>query len=427
MKKSSAWKVLLFIVLVAGACLRLAYVQDMEYKEDEQIDFHYSRLVGNETWPWVGMPSGVSIANPGMSVWVFEAMGKIFHVKEPTELDHADELFNILGILLLIPFALFFVKPEEKETWLWAFALALVNPFAIYYQRKLWPEPFLPFFSMLMLMGWWKRETRLGAFFWGLIGAILGQVHMSGFFVAGGLFLWTALFKRKNARWFSWFIGSCLGALPLLPWADYVLKNPVQGTVVTGLNEIVQLKYWVFWITDPTGLHLGNPLGLLHGNSTFAQLSDFIRYPILSGHPTYLVGLVHLVTVAIVARILMGGVFSIWKKRSGAFHLLMGRSSDTAFVQNAFFWGAGILMTVTGVVIRRYYMMATFPLEFVWLTRAAGTVRNPRKLLAGLCLMEFLISAAFVGYVHVNDGAPQGDYGVAYHVTKNRDAKKNSP
>jgi len=37
--------------------------------------------------------------------------------------------------------------------------------------------------------------------------------------------------------------------------------------------------------TDPLGLHLGNPLGLLLCSSLWSQ-SDFVCYPVLNGHAT---------------------------------------------------------------------------------------------------------------------------------------------
>jgi hypothetical protein len=125
------------------------------------------------------------------------------------------------------------------------------------------------------------------------VGAVLGQIHMSGFFLAGALWLWTLLFKRSSVAWKAWFFGSILGVLPLIPWLQYLIQHPVDHAVSVGWEEMVQLKYWVFWITDGIGLHLGNPLGVLRGNSHWDQLSDFVRYPLIQGHATYLTGVAH--------------------------------------------------------------------------------------------------------------------------------------
>jgi hypothetical protein len=102
----------------------------------------------------------------------------------------------------------------------------------------------------------------------------------------------------------------------------------------------------------------------------------------------------------------------MWKQ------IVIGRSSETAFLQNSALWGCGLLLTLTGVVIRRYYMSVTYPLEFICMVRMAGPhTRIGRNLLIILWIAELFISANFVGYIHVNQGSTQGDYGPAYHLS----------
>ncbi|HAR41097.1 MAG TPA: hypothetical protein DCS07_00435 [Bdellovibrionales bacterium] len=429
---SKEWKIFLFIAFIAGILLRVVYVNDMEYKEDEEYNFQQTQIVRGVTdWPVMGMPSGVYLQNPGMSVWVFIALAKISNATTPTALAHALQIFAVLGIFLIIPFATRFLKKNEQEPWLWACALALVNPFAILYQRKLWPEPFLPFFSMLMLMGWWKRHDVWGALVWGFIGAWLGQIHMSGFFLAGGFFVWTLLHEAvykpaplTRTHWKAWFIGSAVGAIPLIPWFLAVLKRPMGGAMTSGIGEAIQLKYWVFWITDSLGLHLGNPLGLMRGSSLWHQISDFVRYPIINGHPSYLTGVAHFAILAL-ALWIFGTALVGFFIRNGFFNRQALREiffpkGPMAWVAiSAALWGCGLLLTGTTVNIRRYYMMVTFPLEFVWLAYLVlreRPVANARAILGVLWCAQLFISANFVGYIHVNEGSLQGDYGPAYHV-----------
>jgi hypothetical protein len=426
-KLSRNWKLFLALAVFAGFLLRLLFVDDMEYKEDEEYNFTQSVRDG---WPWVGMPSGVYVPNPGMSVWAFRALALVTRSTTPTQLAHAVQLFALLGICLLLPFALRILSPrEDHRPWLWAMALALVNPFAVFYQRKLWPEPLLPVFSVLMLAGWWRRERWLGAFIWGLIGAWLGQIHMSGFFFAAGFPLVTILFRstqvsRARVRWGAWFLGSCLGALPLIPWAQYALEHPVHEAISRGWGEVLQFKFWVFWATNPLGLHLGNPLGILRGPTGWDQISDFVRYPLIAGQATYLCGLAHAVAAIAAAAILLPG-FKRWIKRLGprALVRLHAPRPEVSLALIAGIWGFGLLLTASSVMIRRYYLMVSFPLEFIWLARLALGSYDPiraQRLLATLWVSQLFISACFVGYIHVNEGAPQGDYGDAYHVVKSK-------
>jgi hypothetical protein len=406
----------ILIALAAGILLRVLFVEDMEYKEDEQFNFLQTQLIGKtQPWPWVGIASGVYIVNPGMSIWVFTLLAKLLRIHQPTHLAYAIQGFALLGICLIIPFVFLFLKDlEERKIWLWAFALSLVNPFLVLYQRKLWPEPFLPFFTLITLMGWWKKSTRAGAFFWGLVGAILGQIHMSGFFFAAALALWTLAFDR-NAKWRAWFVGSFIGALPLIPWLIYLISHPTHQPVGAGWNEMIQLKYWVFWLTDPLGLHLGNALGVSKGNSLWIQIEEFLHYPLLFGRATYLVGVAHAVIILFAICIWLKGLRGIWHSPLTLKSQLIGNHSSTAFAQNSALIACGLLMTLTGVTIRRYYMTVTFPLEFIFLIRWANPSSiSGKTLLATLWICELFISSNFVGYIHVNNGAPQGDYGISY-------------
>jgi hypothetical protein len=414
MKLSRFWKIFLLTSLILGVVLRLIWTEDMEWKEDEYYNFIQSQLIGTtKPWPWVGMPSGVYLANPGMSIWIFVWIARLFRATDPIALAHAVQLFSLAGIVLILVFALRFVTESEREPWLWTFCLSMVNPFSVFYQRKLWPEPCLPVFCMLMWMGFWRRERFWGAFVWGLVGAILGQIHMAGFFMALGLLLWTVISKSRF-DWKGWLAGSVLGSLTLLPWLIYLTQHPTGHDVSSGWGEAVQLKFWVFWVTDALGLTLSNPLGLLRGNSIFTQISDFIRYPVVQDHATYLCGIAHLA-------VLVTGVWIIVRG-----YLLPKPKSASDLPEKSMLLGFGPLMTLTGINIRRYYMAASFPFEILWLAKLAlADSRFGRRCLMTLWAAQLLISACFVGYVHVHDGSTQGDYGEAYRIQRDRHRAQN--
>ena len=116
------------------------------------------------------------------------------------------------------------------------------------------------------------------------------------------------------------------------------------------------------WLTDPFGLHLGNTLGVLKGSSTWAQLSDFFRYPILGGHPTYGVAALHAILVVFVAAVLGTSLRGFWFRRREWRSQLIGQS-PTAFAQNGVIFAYGSLLTASTLMIRRYYLLITFPLK----------------------------------------------------------------
>ena len=75
---SRYWQTFLIFSILIGTALRLIWVEDMEYKEDEEYMFlRHLRVGSSESIPWLGIPSGVYIKNPGMSVWIFLLLGKL--------------------------------------------------------------------------------------------------------------------------------------------------------------------------------------------------------------------------------------------------------------------------------------------------------------------------------------------------------------
>ncbi|SRR5579871_4362894 len=395
----------LYFVLTAlllGAALRLCLPGDIEYKDDEKVMFDMTqaiRTTGN--WPLLGVRSGVGGWHPALGVWVFGAMTRLLSVSSPPELARCSQILNILALCLLAFFSFRVVSAQEREPWLWATVFAAVNPFAVLLQRKIWIPSILPFFCILLWMGWRFRHKRAGAFAWGLLGIILGQIHMSGFFLAGALFLWT-VWKERGVKWGAWLAGTLLGLPPLLPWIQFVFTRHEDGFSKFGWWWVLYPKYWLYWVSDPLGLGLNYSLK----TQTFM---DFIRYPLLDGYGTYLVGLLHL---------LIGGLgvlfFLAWKKNRGKGSAILD-SSDTGSALKVALIPTGLLMTLSCIEVVRHYMVMAFPLEGVWLARLGlCDPKEGRRLLALLWLLELLLTVSFLAFIHINHGAPIGDYGLGY-------------
>ncbi len=399
---SKSWKLLIGIALLAGILLRLSFPTDIEYKYDEHWMFDASQKIGvSQPWPWVGMTSGPGVPNPGLSVWVFVVLAHLFHATTPPDLARAVQVLNLCGLFLLAFFSLRILPLAERTPWLWATALAAVNPFAMIFQRKIWAQSTLPFFCVLFWMAWHYRKTRWGAFFWGLLGASLGQIHMSGFFFAGGVFLWTVLYDRK-AKWGAWFAGSVLGAIALIPWLQCVIAQHGQGTSVTHPEQILYPKYWIFFISDSLGM------GLTYSIKT-QQFLDYIRYPLVGGVPTYLAALAHVVIVGAGIALVVSAV------RKGLSWDWLRDRSETGLSLNSAFVSTGLLMTLACVLVCRHYLIVTFPLEWVWLSRIGlADKKNGTKYLTAIWVAQLALSVVFLLYIHIHHGDPGGDYGVPY-------------
>jgi hypothetical protein len=409
------WAVLgIVLALLAGASLRLIWPADIEYKADEAWTFQHSQ---DAELPSLGMSSSVDIPNPGMSLWVFMLLQRLSGAADPPALARAVQLLNVGALVLLAGFAFLYVPRGEREAWLWAAALVAVNPLAVLFHRKIWPPCVLPLLTLAMLYGWWYRQRRGPAFVWGLLGVCLGQIHMAGFFFAGGFILWALLFDRPWSQcvaWRSWLLGSLLGALPMLPWLGHLLTHPSERPINPHRwVHAFELKFWVRWCTESFGLGI---------NYTFGPyFREFLRYPLLGGRPTYLVAVLHSIIAGVAITLMLRAAVQLWRQRQRLGTLWIGRDSASAFTQNAALWGFGLLLTLSCFSIHRHYMIVLFPLEFLWVARLAlatdvgrSPLRLGRVLLLSLCCAQFLLSANMLAFIHTRQNFAGTEYGIPY-------------
>jgi len=396
--------VALGVALLLGVILRLIWPSDMEYKGDEMFLFHHA--TGSDPFPWVGQTSGVGTSNPGMGIWVYSLMAKGLQLNSPVQLVRGVMVLNVIALVALAVFALKVVPPRQREPWLWGTALVAVNPLAVLFSRKLWIQSVLPPFVIAMLFAWWRRGHRVGAFAWGLLGAWLGQIHMTGFFFAGAFAAWTALYDRGSARWRWWFAGSVLGALTLLPWLVHVLTH--EGTPMRSLVNTIQPRFWAFWISYPLGLNLLTSFG--------SDSWKLLAWPTIDGTSLYL-GAITFVVILVVGMAIGVEAFAltIWPRRRKPAQPIGGSASNTGLAIRASAVGYGLLITASGVLIYRHYLIVAFVLPF--LTVAVAALLRPnrgRRLLMVLVVAQAALSVQYLTYIHVRGGAPGGDYGVAY-------------
>lgn len=416
----------LALVVALGAALRLVWIDDIEYKTDEAWTYHHAHAAGRtEPLSWVGMPSSAGPENPGMSLWAFVPLASV--TDSPTGLARAVAWLSVGSILLLIAFAVWCVAPPEREAWLWAAALLSVNPLAVLHHRKIWPPCLLPVLVVLFLICWWHRRRRVAAFGWGALGSAIGQIHLGAFFFTAGFVLWSWLWQRPprgtvrpaNAQvaWKSWLVGSVLASLPLIPWFLHVTTVSTQPHL-TQLRwaRALEFKLLTRWLTEPLGVGLDHALG----NDYF----DFLRQPEWHGHPTYLVAVLHIVSIAAGVAI---GLRAVSKLRSEGLSwrgALLSRGSSTELCCNAALWGYGLLLTLSCLPIHRHYMIIVYPLEALWFAYLAlqpgGQMvggQFGRRLLATMVVSQALLSASFLMYVHEKQTI-DGDYGATYRSQK---------
>lgn len=404
---------LLFAVLACGLTLRLVWVGDMEYKNDERKLFIVSQHAAKTgEWPSLGMISSTGMRNPAMSDWIFILLSKGFSVEQPTDLAMAVRGLNCLGLLLLFCWAWRQRNQLRRFIWLWVSALAAVSPFMILFQRKIWAQSTLPLFLVLLLIAVSARHRRIGAFGWGLLTILLGQIHMASFFFTAAVFCSVFLFDRKSIlyRWF--FAGVLCGLPPMLPWLLQARSGGSGFTLnpIYGWGEVFRLRYWRYWFTEPLGLKLTYSLGAAH-------FQEFGRYP----GDTGLVKLAHWASLAVGGSIYLGFLVAVWRRR-GELWRSMRESMPTElllFFAAFVLYGLVLSMYTVNTLVYRHYLITVYPLTLLFLV-ALAVFAFPKRVanlvLATSFVLQLFTSANFLYYIRIEKGTTNADsdYGTAY-------------
>lgn len=398
----------MFIVIFIGMIMRLVWVEDMEWKDDEKIMYNLAHEVANKgRLPAVGMMSGGGIVNPGLSVGVFAFIA--FFTDGPLAMVRAVELINILAIVLFILFIYIKVPVIERDIWLWGIALAAVSPLAVLFSRKIWAQDLLPVFCLLLIFGNAYRKQRWGAFLWGFGCAIIGQVHMSGFFLAAGITIFTLLhdsYHKKPIRGMFFIFGVLAGVAWLIPWVIYIINNGQHSYLL--LKNILAFSFYRYWMLDIHGLHLIYSLG--------DNFWDFLKEPVIYGTETNIVAMLHVFLCVVGLFTVLLVLQYIWKqavifKTKKIASLIFEDSSLARFYLFGILIGLGILMTISGTEIYPHYLICTFPFSYIFLVK----VHFQRKSLLRLVIIaQMVITFCFLLYIHQHGGALRGDYKRTY-------------
>lgn len=387
--------------IVAGVVLRLAWPDDIHYLGDEAWTFrHVEDAREGGSWAALGMPSSRGVKNAGMSVWVFIVLGMISRAATPPGLTRAVAVLAIIAHVAAFFVPLRLLKDEEeKKQWTWAIILTLTNPILIFLERKIWAQSVLPIFMIGLVIAWMRRDTRPGSLVWGLLGAIIGQIHMAGFFFAPALALWTKLFGdktpdaqvAKKARWSMWILGSAIGAAPAIPWLLYLARDRPPANASEWWLRF-RLEFYQYFFSDPTSMSGEYILG--------KDILTVMKYPIVANCPTYLVGVADGVLAVASFVIALRAVMGLWERRRDWKSILKGGGTDTGVLIASTLAGMGVLMTLPSISIHRHYMLATFPIQYVWTARAALRKPGGEKWLAVLFAGGLVVSAGILSYVH---------------------------
>lgn len=389
---SSFHKLIIFFSLIAGILLRFIWLEDMEWKWDEQwMYLHASDWANQHIWPEIGVMSGGGIVNTGVSTWPFIVF-RYYHL-DPVQMAFAVATLNSLGILIFY-FALKKWKPEWSDLIIPGLAITSIHLLHIVFSRKIWAQDLLPFFTSIAFWGFVMRSRWIGVFSWAFGLAMTMQVHMSGFYLAASMIIAAIWYDGGIKKSFTWlwkismFIVWFL--LPSLTWFLNVISH--SGNASTSISNIFKFEFFIRLLSDTLGINVFYSLG--------KSTQDFFAAPY-----NYL----NFVFLFILAVILIIVIYKLFTKRQLRATIWQNRESKFLFLGYVIF--PSILFTISGIPIRDHYMIVLFPMVQILFTIVVYHFQP--KLISWILVCQFWISSNFLLFVHKQ---PQihGDYGVPY-------------
>ena len=230
--------------------------------------------------------------------------------------------------------------------------------------------------------------------------------------------LWTISYDRTRTAWKWWAAGSIAAAIPMLPWLWYMAMADHAGEQASAALfawwRPFTARFWLAWATEPFGLGLEYFLG--------PDFYALLRQPVVGGYATFGVAALQGVSILLGLSMLSRAGLQAWNDRARwRERWRAGQGVYTDAVLQAGFWFFGIILTVSCLRFERHYLAVAYPLLMLWTARlalASGATereaRTGRTLLATLVATNALTSMALLAFIHVNGGAPDGDYSKSY-------------
>ncbi|HLK37572.1 MAG TPA: hypothetical protein VKU41_12520, partial [Polyangiaceae bacterium] len=189
---------------------------------------------------------------------------------------------------------------------------------------------------------------------------------------------------------------TAVGMAPAIPWLVYLVRDRPRPNPSPWWLRF-RLEFYQYFFSDPTAMTTPYVIG--------DDALPAMRYPLVAGRGTYLVGAAFACLAVASAVIGARALRHAWARRSDLSALLLGDRTETSILVGAALVGMGAMMTLPSISIYRHYMLAAFPLPYVWAARAALRDRGGRALLAVLFAGGLVVSTGTLCFVADHDGA----------------------
>jgi 4-amino-4-deoxy-L-arabinose transferase-like glycosyltransferase len=224
----AAWSrgdaIALFLVVLGAALLRFVNLNYMAFRADEANNlFAAAGLAFGKTFPLVGIPSSIGTYTPPFFVYLMTI--PLLLSRNPVIAAGFVALLNCAAVGLCYVFCRRYFGRTVAIT---AAAFFAVNPWAVFYSRKIWQQDALPlfvigfFFSIFAVVCEGRRRQLLACF---ACLAAITQLHMSSVYYAVVLLIVLAWFRPRV----GWRIYAGGIAIALLSYAPYLAFDLLHG------------------------------------------------------------------------------------------------------------------------------------------------------------------------------------------------------
>lgn len=347
--------IFLFLILLVGALLRLFNLDYMEFKADEANNlFMAADLVSGKAIPLVGIPSSIGTYNPPLFIYLM-AIPLLFS-RNPVIAAGFVALLNCAALGLTYVFCR---RYFGQIVAIIAAAFFAVNPWEVFYSRKIWQQDLLPlfvigFFFALFAVVCEGRKKHLLTCFACLAAAT--QLHLSSIYFFVVLVLVLAWFRPK-IRWGTYLEGIVISLSLYVPYLVFDL-------LTRGYNA----KMYLHALSSPSRFHteaLGTPLAL---GSTLGFM-HFANWPALDLLQAFLLA--------------MGVVYLFFRRRDSRYAILL-----------LWFCVPWAFLLVSKLDLYPHYFICFYPIQFV----VVGIVANAlmQYLQARNKVLRYVTPALFV-------------------------------
>ena len=379
--------IFLLLILLVAALLRLLNLDYMEFKGDEANNlFVAGDLVSGKTFPLVGIPSSIGTYNPPLFTYLLGI--PLFFSRNPVIAAGFVALLNCAAVGLSYVFCR---RYFGRIVAVIAAVFFAVNPWAVFYSRKIWQQDLLPVFVIGFFYGLFAvvcegRKKHLLTCFACLAAAT--QLHFSSIYFLVVLVLVLAWFRPKIG-WGCYLAGIVIALLIYAPYLVFDLLHRGYNVKIYLRALRLPSRFHPEALTTP--FVLGSTLGFMH----------FVDWPSLDVLQALLLAM-------------------------GVVYLFFRRSDPRYAILILWFCVPSVFLLVSKLKLYPHYFIFFYPIQFVVVGIVADALmRNlqPRNkvlsyvtaaLLVVLAAYQLHSSVKFVTSITEREQLAWAEYGPEY-------------